>query len=65
MSPRKKDDDQPTSGVGTDALGDEAKESLEASIKEERAEDQPNPNAGMPAEADFTTPRQDQGRAKP
>ena len=66
MSPRKKDDDdQLTSGVGMDALGDEARESLEAAIKEERAEDQPNVRAGMPSETDFVTPRQDQGQSKP
>lgn len=64
MSPRKSDDDQVTSGVGMDALGDEARESLEAAIKEERAADQPSARAGMPAEADFVTPRKGQGKAK-
>jgi hypothetical protein len=64
VSPRKNTDDEATSGVGMDALGDEARESVEAAIKEERAEDQPNVRAGMPSESEFVTPRQNQGQAK-
>lgn len=67
MSPRKKDEDQDVgSGVGMDALSEEAQESLTEAVRRERAEDAPNRDlgAGAPGEADFVTPKQDQGGPK-
>jgi hypothetical protein len=60
VSPKK--EEEPTELVGAESLGEEAKASVAASIERERQEDLPRRTAGMPAEADFVTPRENQGR---
>ena len=65
MSPRKTKDDAPDSGVGAESLSEEARESLEASVRREREENSPqNVKGGQPSETDFVTPKQDQGQQK-
>lgn len=63
MSPRKtKDqDDTPGTGVGAEALSDEARESMEEAVRREREENSPqNVTGGQPSETDFVTPKQNQ-----
>jgi hypothetical protein len=53
--------------VSTDALSEDAARSFRQNVAREQAESQPEPakkgapRPGMPAEADFVTPRQNQG----